>query len=219
MFTPENCSPALQYQQWQSIDNRVDKLTIKGTVGECFKELKYQLESFLLHTYIKRKQSTTFKALIKKCDGKNIVLQVDFSENAAIATQREIQAAHRNHCQVTLFTAHAWIKHDSVSCSMVMVSDELSHTKPSVYIFMQHIFSHIKTLDPLVEQIHIFSDGASSQFKQKFLFSNLHGWENEHDVKIKWNFFATSHGKGEVDGIGGTINKLFGGMKRLNELA
>ena len=52
MFTPENCSPALQYQQWQSIDNRVDKLTITGTVGECFKELKYQSVSFLLHTSI-----------------------------------------------------------------------------------------------------------------------------------------------------------------------
>ena len=27
----------------------------------------------------------------------------------------------------------------------------------------------------------------------------------EHDLKITWNFFATSHGKGVVDGIMGTL--------------
>ena len=29
----------------------------------------------------------------------------------------------------------------------------------------------------------------------------------EHDLKIRWNFFATSHGKGVVDGIGGTLKR------------
>ena len=43
------------------------------------------------------------------------------------------------------------------------------------------------------------------QFKQRYLFSNLYSWEQEHDIKIKWQFFATSHGKGVVDGIGGTV--------------
>ena len=29
----------------------------------------------------------------------------------------------------------------------------------------------------------------------------------EHDLKITWNFFATSHGKGVVDGIGSTLKR------------
>ena len=29
----------------------------------------------------------------------------------------------------------------------------------------------------------------------------------EYDLKITWNFFATSHGKGVVDGIGGTVKR------------
>ena len=29
----------------------------------------------------------------------------------------------------------------------------------------------------------------------------------EHDLKICWNFFATSHGKGVVDGIGSTLKR------------
>ena len=46
--------------------------------------------------------------LIAACDDENIVLQVDFSENATIKMQNEIQSVHWNHTQATLFTANAW---------------------------------------------------------------------------------------------------------------
>ena len=202
-FAPDNSSSIAHYQQWRSVDNRMEKVDITGTVDECFLELKVQVCPFLLHTYVKWKQSASFKSLVKECDGSSVVLQVDFSENATIASQREIQSAHWNHGQATLFTAHTWIRHDgSDTCSMVIVSDDLNHTKHSVYVFMQRILTHLKASYPGIETIDIFSDGLTSQFKQRFLFSNLHGWEMEHDLKICWNFFATSHGKGVVDGLG-----------------
>ena len=81
-----------------------------GTIGNCFDELKTQVGSFLLHTYIKRKQGTLFKSLAECCDGKSVVLQVDFSETATIDSQWEVQSTSWNHAQATLFIAHAWIK-------------------------------------------------------------------------------------------------------------
>ena len=39
------------------------------------------------------------------------------------------------------------------------------------------------------------------------MFSNLHAWEQDHGFKVKWNFFATSHGKGPVDGLGGSVKR------------
>ena len=115
---------------------------------------------------------------------------------------------HIGNGQATLFTAHVWIKHDtSEGQSMVIVSDDLNHTKYSIYMFMQHIFSHLKTTYPDIEHINIFSDGPTSQFKQRALFSNLYAWEMDHDLKITWNFFATSHGKGVINGIGGTLKR------------
>ena len=187
-------------------------MELMGTVGNCFEELKKQIVPILLHTYVKRKQAASFKSLIEGCDGKSVVLQVDFSENATIASQREIQSAHWNHGQATLFTAHAWIKAGNEdtgaeSQSMVIVSDDLNHTKYSIYLFMQHIFSNMKTTFPDIEHINVFSDGLTSQFKQRYLFSNLYSWEKERDLKITWHFFATSHGKGVVDGIGGTVKR------------
>ena len=90
---------------------------------------------------------------------------------------------------------------------LVFVSDDLNHTKYSVYVYIQYIFNHLKTTYPDIEYINIFSDGATSQFKQRFLFSNLYAWEMEYGFTITWNFFATSHGKGVVDGIGGTVKR------------
>ena len=69
------------------------------------------------------------------------------------------------------------------------------------------LFNHLKQKYPCIEQLDVFTDGASSQFKQRFLFSNLYAWEQEHGFKIKWYYFATSHGKGVVDGIGGTVKR------------
>ena len=43
---------------------------------------------------MKRKQAASFKKLTESCDNKNIVIQVDYSENATIVAQREIQSAH-----------------------------------------------------------------------------------------------------------------------------
>ena len=60
----------------------------------------------LVHHYVKSKQAAHMEELIASCDGENIVLQVDFSENATIKMQSEIQSAHWNHSEVTLFTAH-----------------------------------------------------------------------------------------------------------------
>ena len=52
-----------------------------------------------------------------------MVLQVDFSKNVPIAAQREIQAAHWCHVQVTIFIAHAPIN-EEVNLSLVIVSDD-----------------------------------------------------------------------------------------------
>ena len=42
-----------------------------------------------------------------------------------------------------------------------------------------------------------FSDGAASQFKQRFTLCEITQLEKDWS----WNFFATGHGKGAVDGM------------------
>ncbi|KAG8170987.1 hypothetical protein JTE90_009311 [Oedothorax gibbosus] len=67
------------------------------------------------------------------------------------------------------------------------------------------VLQDLKNCYPDIEEVHIFSDGVSSQSKQRFLFSNLILFEKFNNIKLTWNYFATSHGKGTVDGIGGAV--------------
>lgn len=58
-----------------------------------------------------------------------------------------------------------------------------------------------------IRKIVYFSDGCSAQYKNRFNFSNLLAHEADFGVKAEWNFFATGHGKGACDGIGGTVKR------------
>ena len=61
-----------------------------------------------------------------------------------------------------------------------------------------------------VKKVCIWSDGPSSQFKNRYIATALPQLQIETDIQIDWNFFAASHGKGAVDSIGGTIKSLAG---------
>lgn len=204
-FTPMSPETPIAYLQWQK-NERVQKVNIVATAIDAFTELKKQLKHFLIHTYVKRKQMAKMDELIEACNFENIVVQVDFSENASIVSQREVQSAHWSHGQATLFTGHGWIAAKK-SESFVIISDDLTHAKYSIYVFMDYIFKNLLEKYPQIKKINVFSDGPSSQFKQRFLFSNLYTWEEKHKVNVIWNFFATSHGKGVVDGLGGTVKR------------
>ena len=60
--------------------------------------------------------------------GDDTALQVDFSENASLMNQNEVQSAHWCHGQATVITAFVWISEH--------ITDELQHTKLNVFTFM-----------------------------------------------------------------------------------
>jgi hypothetical protein len=56
--------------------------------------------------------------------------------------------------------------------------------------------------------MYYFSDDASAQYKTKNNFINLCYHSTDFGMNAEWHFFATSHGKGQCDGVGGTIKCL-----------
>ena len=58
-----------------------------------------------------------------------------------------------------------------------------------------------------VKKVIYFSDGAGSQYKNKSNFLNLLLHKKDFSVEAEWHFFATSHGKGACDGIGGCVKR------------
>ena len=51
-FTPQSRSVTLQYYQWKSTDSRIERIVMTDTVDSIFNELKKQLSTFLLHTFV-----------------------------------------------------------------------------------------------------------------------------------------------------------------------
>ena len=98
---------------------------------------------------MKREQDATFNSLKSSSDDISIVLQVDFSENATIVAQKEVQSAHWHHPQATVFTAHAWINIDN-NFSMVIILDDLNHTKYCIFVFLQIIFRSLRVKFPSI---------------------------------------------------------------------
>jgi len=58
------------------------------------------------------------------------------------------------------------------------------------------------------QKILYFSDEAASQYKNCKNFLNLCHHKVDFGVDAEWHFFATSHGKGPCDGLGGTVKRL-----------
>ena len=61
------------------------------------------------------------------------------------------------------------------------------------------------------------SDGPRSLFKNKFVAAAIKDLEKKHAVQIKESFFATPHGKGSVDGIGGAAKRFVWDAVRLRK--
>ena len=171
-------------------------------------QLAEHLKSFKVHILVKRHQELEFNSLRTIDLDSNCLLQFDFSENAEIQEQDEVQTAHWWHLQISLFTACAWVK--GQASSFVIVSDYMHHDKYLTTIAIIKILSELLLKYPTISILNLFSDGAAQHFKQSFFFNavtrlpKLLGVEH---LKIIYDFFATSHGKGAVDGIGGTAKR------------
>ncbi len=94
---------------------------------------------------------------------------------------------------------------------MVIASDNLNHDKSTVVPYSFNVFKHVHELfGQHVKSLTVCTDGPSSQFENKFILNYI-GQNLPQlfpDYCIDWNNSATRHGKGAVDGLGGTINHM-----------
>lgn len=53
----------------------------------------------------------------------------------------------------------------------------------------------------------LWSDGPATQFKNQYALNCASTLATRFHVDVQWNFFAASHGKGAVDGVGAVAKR------------
>ncbi|CAF3187029.1 unnamed protein product [Rotaria socialis] len=138
-----------------------------------------------------------------------VICQVDYSENFTLVNQDQIQSAHWSNQQVSIFTAYAWMSNSGgEGYSFGFVADSAKHDKYCVITCLENLVEEIINIMSDVNEIIFFSDGAARQFKNRYVIQHLTTMMDKFDINFSRNYFTSSHGKGIVDSIGGTLERL-----------
>ncbi|CAF1510324.1 unnamed protein product [Adineta ricciae] len=189
---------------WKTTNKKVDLHHIHGSIMSLLGEIDGQWKKFLTHSYFNREQRSYINNLrLLSSDTSYATVQIDFAENYTIIRQREVQAAHWNNVQVTIFTVH--IKVGTTHKNMAIVSDYMRHDTAFVYCAQRIIVDFLKKHYPQITKISYISDGAPSHFKNHSNMINLIHHRSDFNIEASWSFSASGHGKGPSDGIGATL--------------
>ena len=135
----------------------------------------------------------------------------DFAENYSFVIQDAVQGFHWNNTQATIhpFVAYYYdaVRGEVCFLNFVIISDSLTHDGVAVHCFVKKLLTFLVT-KLTVKKVYYFSDGAASQYKNKKNFVNLAFHNRDFkNIEAEWHFFATAHGKGPCDGLGGTVKR------------
>ncbi|XP_018374535.1 PREDICTED: uncharacterized protein LOC108768312, partial [Trachymyrmex cornetzi] len=92
--------------------------------------------------------------------------------------------------------------------SLVIISDGNNHDAIAVHVYLKIINDFLKESFSNATKIVYFSDGAPQQFKNFKNFVNIYYHKKDFNLDAEWHYFATAHGKGPCDGIGGTVKRI-----------
>lgn len=206
----EEMIETIMYKQWVSVD-RCTFETFCKTVEEFVESFCEQLVGLKKHSFISRQQSKYYKDLKENIREDEAVVSLDFSENYSFVVQDEAQSFHWNNDQATLhpFAVYYNDKGEIKYTSFVIISQCLIHDSVAVHLFQRKLISFLKSdVLPSLKKIYYFSDGSAAQYKNRKNFINICNHNNDFGIETEWHFFATAHGKGTCDGLGGTVKRL-----------
>lgn len=218
----------ITYSQWTSTDRYIASIYFKiisifrniyrcdieektDKKHEFLDSLSKDWPELLKHDFLAKSQAAYFTKKKESTDVGEFVVCLDFAENYTFHVQNAIQSYHWTNTQATLHPYVIYYRENQVKkhLNYVIISEKTTHDTSSVHLFNCKLVEYLKQKfsDNNVKKLYYFSDGAGSQYKNKYNFVNLCNHQVDFKVDAEWNFFATSHGKGACDGVGGTVKR------------
>ncbi|KAJ8887156.1 hypothetical protein PR048_013371, partial [Dryococelus australis] len=154
LFEGGNYDKKLKWKEWKTIENKQILAENCTTLQKIFSQLN----------------SLTHSAYFATCKKSLIILpnkavrQIGFAENYTLTEQDEIQSHYWSKHQVTIFTCCVW--HLDKVYFFAVISDDLRHSKVSVWVFMQSLLIELKKIAPHVGNLFIFSNNCADTHAQ-----------------------------------------------------
>ena len=190
------------------------KVTVKArktvTESEAVALFLRTMLAFKQHSFTYIKQAQTFRECKSEVKANECVVQIDFSENFNCKYHDEVQSVHfgASHEQASLHTVVIYTSGSQPTC-LCTVSANLDHGPAGIWAHLKPVLSYIQKNHPDVKHVTFWSDGPTTQYKQKNNFIRLCTEPFEYGFEsVSWNYFETGHGKGAVDGVGAAIKRL-----------
>ena len=187
-------------------------LNIETTIEDFCQILSDKLDKLTSHHFIAKHQSSALRNQKVALGATEVVVIGDFAENYSFVVQDAVQGWHRVNSHATL---HPFVLcyRDEISnevkhYSLCVISNHMKHETNTVYAFQKEVLiKFIKQNLSRVTKVIYFTDGSGAQYKNFKNFQNMCLHEEDFGLCCEWNFFATSHGKGPCDGIGGVVKR------------
>ncbi|XP_049886327.1 uncharacterized protein LOC126380771 [Pectinophora gossypiella] len=190
------------------ITKKTEKQTKTGSEEELKKKFEENFVLYKKHCYNVFHQQQKYQEIIKNLGPNEALILCDFSENFSCKLHEEIQAMHfgASKNQITLHCGMVYWANEAQSFCTIL--DNNSHDPPAIWAHLLPVLKMIKAKTPTIDTIHFYSDGPSSQYRQKknFYLLCLFGLKLKLNF-LTWSFFESGHGKGVADGIGGSVKR------------
>lgn len=197
----------------QPIESFTKKVTkeVKTENSRVFvHKFQNEIKLFKRHVFNMNHQQNKFREATKNIKVNEVVLIIDFSENYQCKHNVEIQGMHfgSSRKQITLHTGVAYIKNRKPE-PFCTISPNNEHSPFSIWAHLYPVINYFKYSYPDIDTIHMFSDGPTTQYRQKINFALFSKYTKYFGFNhASWSFFEASHGKNAADGIGGVLKRL-----------
>ena len=185
--------------------------TLVSTLGEFYDVLCEKIDNLTVHSFTAKSQAAYLKSLKENLAEDTAIVTLDFAENYQYVYQNEVQSYHwcKEYCSIHPVVIYLKEEGQLKCVSLCVLSDDLKHDTVFVHKVMEITTNFCKRNHPQIKQFEYFSDGCAEQYKNFKHFMNLCKHSEDFNIMVAgWNFFATSHGKGACDGIGGSVKRL-----------
>lgn len=98
--------------------------------------------------------------------------------------------------------------HGSKVISFCTVSPSYEHNPSAIWAHLMPVLQHVKNEHPQVRSLDVWSDGPTTQYRNKQNLWLLMHIAPQYFSDVTWNMFEAGHGKGPADAVGGVVKRF-----------